>query len=285
MIFFNLPTIARNMFSFFACVPIDEAPSGPPYSAAAVGTYWSMDLNAQCWTGYHLNWALGLGLPILLLLCMGLPAGILFITLANRSRLDDPEFSQHYGFLYRLYKPKYCWWELVVVLQTLSLVAVSVHCHSLGPLYQGLIVNATLALMVVLLMAAKPHSHAAAYRVSLHAMGCLAFTSYAALSFLPYGVYRTTQAYGIAMGVILLLVNVAFVLSVVWLLYKVIAWQLIHVAVLGVAQTIRSIVMKHASSPSDDGGPGGAARKGLPCADVCCAPNDVRLPEPKATLA
>jgi hypothetical protein len=52
--------------------------------------------------------ALGLGLPLLLLVCRLLPAGILWVALRNRQRLNDPMFMCHYGFLVRSYKPAYC---------------------------------------------------------------------------------------------------------------------------------------------------------------------------------
>jgi hypothetical protein len=222
--FFFLPSIARSLFSLFACVPIDE-PASSPFVAEAVGSFWALDLNMQCWTGYHRVFSLGVGVPLLLLVCVGLPACILYKTLSYRHMLNNAHVIKHYGFLFRAYKSKFCWWECVIVLQTEALVAVSVFGHSIGPMYQALFANAMLALMTVVLMMARPHAHAAAYRVMLHAMCCLVVTSYIALSFIPSGTYKAGPLYGVLMGCVLVLLNGSFVISVLWLMYKHIDWR------------------------------------------------------------
>eukprot|EP00878_Enallax_costatus_P022488 GHUV01023859.1.p1 GENE.GHUV01023859.1~~GHUV01023859.1.p1 ORF type:complete len:250 (+),score=41.43 GHUV01023859.1:959-1708(+) len=42
-IFFFLPSSLRNVFSMFACIPIDK-PAAAPYMPAAVGSYWVFDM-------------------------------------------------------------------------------------------------------------------------------------------------------------------------------------------------------------------------------------------------
>jgi hypothetical protein len=222
--FFFLPSIARSLFSLFACVSIDE-PASPPFVAEAVGSFWTLDLNMQCWAGYHRVFSLGLGVPLLLLGCVGLPACILYKTLSYRHMLDNPHVIKYYGFLFRAYKSRFCWWGCVIVLQTEVLVAISVFGHSIGPMYQALFANAMLALMTILLMMARPHAHAVAYRVMLHAMCCLALTSYIALSFIPSGTYKADRTYGILMGCVLVLLNGSFVMPVLWQIYKHIDWR------------------------------------------------------------
>lgn len=246
VLFMFLPSVSRNVFSFFACMQIDNPPAGPPYTAAAVGHFWTLDLNAQCWVSYHRAWAYGLGLPCLLLMCVCLPAGILYKTLKNRHRMDDPHFIHHYGFLYRPYKVQYCWWEAVIVLETLVLVAISVFGTSLGPYFQGLIMNAALAIMAFLLLAFKPQAHHAAYRVSLYSMCCLLVTNYTALSFLPYENLQAGALYGVIMGALVLFVNVGFILFVVWKLYKLVElhWEDIMAAL----QKYSRILSRKASS-------------------------------------
>jgi hypothetical protein len=81
------------------------------------------------------------------------------------------------------------------------------------------------SLMTILLMMARPHAHAAAYRVQLHAMCCLVITSYIALSFIPSGTYKAGPVYGILMGCALVLLNGSFVISVLWQMYKHIDWR------------------------------------------------------------
>jgi hypothetical protein len=117
VMFFFLPGVLRTVFGFFACVPLDK-PVDPPYTAAAVGSYWVYDVSVICFgTSWHRALSLGLGLPLALLLCVGLPAAIIFITVSNRQRLDDATFRRHWGFLTRSYCDERCWWEAVVVCQ------------------------------------------------------------------------------------------------------------------------------------------------------------------------
>jgi hypothetical protein len=249
--FFFLPSVARSTFSLFACLPTD-APASPPFVTAAVGSFWSLDLNMQCWVGVHRAFALGLGLPLLLLVCVGLPACILYRTITHRHNLAAPHITRHYGFLFRAYRDEYCWWEGAVALQTQVLVAVGVFGHSLGPMYQVLVVNATLAVMTVLLMVARPHAHAAAYRVMLLAMWCLVVTSYIAMSFIPSDGFKPGSVYSTLMGCVLLLMNGVFVLSVIWQLYRQFRWKAFSGAcrrvAVGAAAWSAAVLLRTASS-------------------------------------
>lgn len=71
----------------------------------------------------------------------------------------------------------------------------------------------------------KPFAHVEACHVSLHATGCLVLTSYVSLSFLPYGPVQAGTVYGLVMGCFVLLVNISFILSVLWKLYKMVGWK------------------------------------------------------------
>jgi hypothetical protein len=251
--FFFLPSIARSLFSLFACVPIDE-PASPPVVAEAEGSFWALDLNMQCWAGYHRVFTLGVGVPLLLLICLGLPACILYKMLSYRHDLANPHVIQHYGFLFRAYKSRFCWWECVIVLQTEGLVAVSVFGHSIGPMYQALFANAMLALMTIVLMMARPHAHAAAYRVMLHGMCCLVLTSYILLSFIPSSTYKAGPVYSIIAGCVLVLLNASYVASVLWQMHKQMNWG-------GLADACRSVAFVVG---------GWCASKWPWCADKCC---------------
>lgn len=123
VVFFFLPSLLRTVYGMFACVQLDAAPpsqhqSGPSYIVLnAVGSYWLLDTNQLCFQGYHRVWALGLGLPLLLLLCVGVPFGIIAYLYIRRQRLAYPYYLQHYGFLYASYQPNRFYWEGVMALQ------------------------------------------------------------------------------------------------------------------------------------------------------------------------
>jgi hypothetical protein len=83
-------------------------------------------------------WAIGLGAPIVLLLCLGLPISVFVFMWFSRKqgRLNHTVFNTHYGFMYRLWRPEVCWWEAVVVVQTIGLVIVATFGFSMGPYFQ-----------------------------------------------------------------------------------------------------------------------------------------------------
>jgi hypothetical protein len=77
--YYALPTLARASASFFACLRIDRAPPEvqlPPGATAPLNHTWGCwvsDINQQCFSGYHKGWALGLGIPSVLLWCVAVP--------------------------------------------------------------------------------------------------------------------------------------------------------------------------------------------------------------------
>jgi hypothetical protein len=231
MSFLFLPTWTHAAFSLFTCVPLDVATS-PPYEANAVGSYWAQDMSEQCYRpgGYHMAWALGLGVPLLLLLCMALPLG-LFVWLwvsKRRGKLADDRFCSQFGFLYRMWREDVCWWEAVVVLQTIVLVMVGTFGYALGPYYQALVITAAFGIILVLLLSVHPHASAAAGVVSLRSLGVLITTAFAALTFLPYRNTAPAPGYTMAMGVFVLLINLAFVLSTLWQLLHLLNWAAVR---------------------------------------------------------
>jgi hypothetical protein len=231
MSFLFLPTWTHAVSSLFACVLLDVATS-PPYEANALGSFWAQDMSERCYTrdSYHMAWALGVGIPLLLLLCVGLPLGLFgWLWLSKRrGKLADDHFRSQFGFLYRTWREDVCWWEAVVVLQTIVLVMVGTFGYALGPYYQALVITAALGIILVLLLSVRPHVSAAAGVVSLRSLGVLITTAFAALTFLPYRNISPAPGYTMAMGVFVLLINVVFVLSTVWQLLRLVNWAAVR---------------------------------------------------------
>jgi hypothetical protein len=229
--FFMLPGVLRIVFGLFACVPLD-LPVAAPYSATAVGSFWVHDVSKVCFgKGWHRSMSLGLGVPLVLLLCVGLPGAILFITAFNRKRVTDPTFQQHWGFLTRAYTTRCCWWEAVIVCQTIALVAVSTFGINMGPFYQTVLMTAAIGIHLFLLTAADPFVHLQTGRSMRLAVQCLLLTSFVGLTLQQTSRCTTGSSsqpaaeYGIALGALLLVVNLGFVCYVLWQLAKQVDWQ------------------------------------------------------------
>jgi hypothetical protein len=224
VLFFFLPSLQRTVFGLFACIPLDQAATWP-YMATAVGSFWVYDTSNICFaTGWHRYLSLGLGIPFVALLCVVLPGLIVFITVSNSSKLDDAGFRRSWGFLTHSYRPRFCWWEAVVVWETAALVAISVFGVNLGPYYQCILMIAALMLVSHLQLGFKPYAHVQAGRAMLQGTHCLLLTTLAGLSFLPFGAVHAGPTYGLVMGGILLAVHVVYVCSVLWRLLRLIDW-------------------------------------------------------------
>lgn len=121
LVFFFLPSLLRTAYGMFACVRLDRKPAveltGTFFRFNAIGSFWLMDTSQRCFEGVHRGWAAGLGAPLLILLCGVVPFGIMFFLWYRRSELQASYYQEHYGFLYRSYNPKLCFWEGVVALQ------------------------------------------------------------------------------------------------------------------------------------------------------------------------
>jgi hypothetical protein len=256
MAFMFLPTWSHAAFSLFACIPLDVGTSFP-YAAEAVGLYWTQDLSTQCYApgGYHKPWALGVGVPLLLLLCLALPIGLtLFLVISCRhGKLCQASFRQQYGFLYRSWRQGVYWFEAVVVVQTNTLVLVGTYGYALGPYYHLLVITAALASISVLLQVVRPHRCTAAGQVSLQGVGVLCLTSFSALTFLPYRNITPPSGYSMAMGAVMLAAHVLFVVCTMWRLLRLVDW-------IAVLRFLRCCRQKVACCCNVGGGPGSAAR-------------------------
>lgn len=178
IVFMFLPTWVSVGFSLFSCVCLD-VPVQPPYQAEAEGSWWVEDMSQQCYSGWHRGWALGLGIPLTLLLCVALPAGTFAFMWWSRKqgRLRDEQFQQQYGFMFRMWREEVCWWEAIVLLETCALAMVSTFGCGLGGYLQCLLSATLLAVVGMLLLAVKPFKCPAAGRVAVLSVCVLFFTA------------------------------------------------------------------------------------------------------------
>uniref|UniRef100_A0A383VT78 TRP C-terminal domain-containing protein n=1 Tax=Tetradesmus obliquus TaxID=3088 RepID=A0A383VT78_TETOB len=172
----------------------------------------------------------GLCVPLVALLCLGLPTVIVYVTVSNRNNLDDTGFRRSWGFLAQSYRPGFCWWEAAETTETAVLVAISEFGVNVGPFYQCLLMAAVLVLIIYLRLGVKPYVHQQTGKAMVHNTLCLLLTTMVGQSFLLYGPVTPGAAYGLAMGAILLAVNLVFVCSVLWQLLRLIDWPALSAA-------------------------------------------------------
>jgi hypothetical protein len=221
--FYAYPTLLRASLSFFACLQIDRLPELTSGATAPLNHtlgYWVSDINQQCFAGYHKGWALGLGVPSVLLWCIAVPAAMGVGLFLCRAKADTDSFREHCGFLYRSYRPERMWWEAVWAARTVVLTLISVFAIPMGRYF------AVLSLLVVFLVSAvlqnvfKPYAFATLHHRHKLSTACLVVATLGALTMLAYDMQESTALkLRIAIAVIVMMVNVVFV---AWCLWKLV---------------------------------------------------------------
>jgi hypothetical protein len=254
VLFYAFPTLVKAALTFFACLRIDDA-SGP-YPAYALAShpsgYWTADIQQECFAGVHRTWALALGVPAVLLFCVGLPVGMFVFLWVNRFKVDDPEYRKYFGFVYRNYTVSKCWWEAVWATQTVLLTAVAVFHFTLTAYNALLLLGLLLLASTVLQTVAKPYALHQLHRLHMASTLCLILNVWCALAFFSCAGPQATRApscfpnWNTAVGVIMVVVNIGFV---VWCLYDVLISALPALQSFGkTASSVSSGVLQAASA-------------------------------------
>ena len=82
-------------------------------------TYLSLDPNVKCWTALHEGWALGFSIPIIVVICIGIPLWLARgIYTAHHQKV--PSAVMRYRVCYGSYMSEYYYWELVVLARKVS---------------------------------------------------------------------------------------------------------------------------------------------------------------------
>ena len=216
--FFAYPTLVRAALSFFACLRIDDA-SKQPYPEYAIRNhtagYWVSDIRHECFVGWHRPWALGVGLPAVLVLCVGVPVGLLVFLWCSRKKTSDEAFCEHYGFLFRNYTERKPWWEAVWAAQTVLLTAISVFHFTIQAYYALLLMAFVMLASAAAQVFARPYAQHLLHRLHLASTCCLSIIVLLSLGLFSDSVVIDSVALGrahTAVGALIIAVVCSFVL-------------------------------------------------------------------------
>ncbi|PNH03205.1 hypothetical protein TSOC_010752 [Tetrabaena socialis] len=178
-IFVLYPSLANAAFSVFACYLIDDNSGTFPNLQKATWPhgYWLRNMNAECYSGLHLHVYVPIGIASALVFCC-LPPLVSFVLLwCNRRQLNDPRCQRQYGFLYMRYRPRFWFWECVLQLQELSMVAVEVFGRGMAAVaYQILLMQAAFMLMMMINMTCSPYKSRLLMHLEFLSLGVLSLT-------------------------------------------------------------------------------------------------------------
>jgi hypothetical protein len=185
--FYAYPTLVKASLSFFACLSIDSK-SKEPYPQYAVlnhtAGYWVQDIQQECFAGWHMDWALGFGVPAVVILCLNVQVCLCLFLVIKKKSIANPGFREHYGFLYRNYTDRWVWWEAVWAAQTVLLTAVSVFHFILQAYYALFAMCLVLLLSAGLQLMARPYAQKELHRLHLTSTWCLFFNAWLSIALL-----------------------------------------------------------------------------------------------------
>ena len=220
-LFFFYPFWVRASLSMFACYGLDSnSRAAGPYPEYAIANarfgYWVSNMNQACWEGWHLRWAVGLGVPCVLILVIGVPLGFWWYLHSNRNRLGASDFMVYGSFLVHDYTSRRYDWEVYNSIQIGLVMAIPVFSFTLGSYYSCVLLNVAFAGYFVGHYILHPYASKELHCTSLGSLLCLYLTTVLALTFFTFD-RVTPPAYGTAMGVLSVAGNAAFL---AWCIYR-----------------------------------------------------------------
>ena len=112
MTFLCYPTLVKLCLSMLKCVKVGDH------------RYLMADLQELCFSGQHLQYALMLSLPQFVLYILGLPILGFIIVHKNKKHLKRKDIRMRYGLLYMGYRKDREWWEIVIAIRKIAIVAI-----------------------------------------------------------------------------------------------------------------------------------------------------------------
>ncbi|KAG2449685.1 hypothetical protein HYH02_005214 [Chlamydomonas schloesseri] len=153
---------AQASLSIFACYLIDDRAGDYPEMQQSTWPrgYWVRQIDQECYTGVHAALYLPLGIAFVIVVCAAPPLASAIIMVRRRHRLAEPKTKVVYGFLYDRYKPRFFWWESMVQLELLVLVAVDVFGRGLPVFQQAVLMLIAVNAVAAINIACSPLRHA-----------------------------------------------------------------------------------------------------------------------------
>ena len=211
--------LSSSAFRLLTCRPV-----APEDDASAKQLRLSIDLDVLCTDPSNLGAMLGIAIPVLVLVSLGIPiASALFLRSIGPKRLALPVWSNLLGFLINGYRPELYFWESVILLRKVLLAFVTT---TLAPAGAGMqIATATVVILVGLVLHARFHPFQSGV---INALESLALVT-AGLT-LVGGIFVVLDEANIAgtaegsagptASVMIAIINILFVLTAILLLSK-----------------------------------------------------------------
>ncbi|KAG2491397.1 hypothetical protein HYH03_010188 [Edaphochlamys debaryana] len=220
-VFVLFPSWASAAFSVFSCYIIDDVSGGGDLQGLEFAVknytrgYWSRNMNQECYKGDHMWLYVPLGAVFIAIFCVGPPLYNLVMLWRVRHRLSEHHTQQVYGFMYSRYKPRYFWWDTVLMTETLILVAVDVFGGDLTVAYQALMLQLVLLTIAGVNVVLEPMQSSPLRQLEFASTAVLIGTISLNMYFVVGSADLLNDAGGDAVAIVTLVINLLLILAFV----------------------------------------------------------------------
>lgn len=145
--FFLYPFIIEHAFQAFSCTEIEE------------GEYWlNYDLSIRCWDDDHLKYALGMGLPIIIIWGVLTPTLSFILLIHHKRSMDTLKTKLKFGIIYFGFSDKRYYWEFMILFRKLVLITLSVFVGNYSRNAQALMILAALIVYLYIQLKCEPYA-------------------------------------------------------------------------------------------------------------------------------
>ncbi|KAG2431878.1 hypothetical protein HXX76_009371 [Chlamydomonas incerta] len=178
-------------------------------------------MDQECYTGVHLGLYVPLAVVFLFFFCLGPPLLNAALLYRVRAALDEHNKRQVYGFMYSRYHRKYYWWDSVLMLQTIALVAVDVFGRAVVVEWQALMLLSVLIAIAMINILCGAIKGRLVRHLEFSSTSVLSLTVTLNLYYVTgQGELLVKQAGGAAIAVLVLLLNLGLIAVFVALIVR-----------------------------------------------------------------
>lgn len=199
LFFISHPSIVKVAFSIYSCSEVDP------------GEFWvSTQMNIRCWQGEHMEYALTVALPCILLWGIGVPAVCLIVITAERRKFHEMDTKIKYGFLVNGYKEGEYYWEFVILYRKIIIISISVFLAQISVAIQALAIMGVLVIMIAIQKKHQPYFKRSLNKAEMRSILVAAVTIYCGLYYLTDDLDETSKT---LLFVTIVLANAYFLLT------------------------------------------------------------------------
>ncbi|CDW88401.1 UNKNOWN [Stylonychia lemnae] len=144
LLFLVHPNIVQIVFNAFNCVDIDGE------------SRMKNDLEIYCYQNDHSFFTIAVALPALIVWGLGIPLFALILLIRAEDDLQSKKIREKFGFLFRGYKKKFFYWEVVITYRKIFLIFIQVFMAQYGFVTQAMLVLLMLIFFMSVNMTRKP---------------------------------------------------------------------------------------------------------------------------------